>query len=116
MYNKIIGIVCVLLLSLITPYAGAQAQTQSHWEGNTLVSAPSKSSKGKMVLTKTPYTKKTSKGDIYPIYINMETGRCYLKRVSKTTGNEYNQSLSEEDSKEVCKKMNIPYTYKSKKK
>lgn len=113
MLNKIIGAVCVLLLSLITPYG---VQAQSHWEGNTLVSAPSKSSKGKMVLTKTPYTKKTSKGEIYPIYINKETGRCYLKRTSKTTGQEYNQPLSEEDSKEVCKKLGIPYTYTPKKK
>ena len=112
MFNKIIGAVCVLLLSLITP-CGVQAQ--SHWEGTTLVSS-SKSPKGKMVLTKTPYNKKTSKGEVYPIYINKETGRCYLKRVSKGTGQEYNQPLSEEDSKEVCKKLGIPYTYTLKKK
>lgn len=114
MVNKLIGAVCVLLLLLSTSFVEVKAQ--SHWEGNTLVSAPSKSTKGKMVLTKTPYTKKTSKGDVFPIYINKETGKCYLKRVSKTTGNEYNQPLSEEDSKEVCRKMNITYNYKSRKK
>ncbi|MBQ9391982.1 MAG: hypothetical protein IJU02_07330 [Lachnospiraceae bacterium] len=91
-------------------------QAQIRWEGNTIVASPSNAHKGKMVLTKTPYTKKLSNGDVYPIYINKETGKCYLKRVSKKTGKEYNQGLSEEESKAVAAKMGIPYTYKGRKK
>ena len=112
MYNKIIGIVCVLLLSLITPYAGVQAQVKK--SGNTF-SIEKQSNKKSTTLVQTDYYFETSEG-ILPIYVNYENGRCYVIRTSKKTGKQYNQPLKEDVCKAVCKELGIKYSYKSKKK
>ena len=55
----------------------------------------------------------TIKDIIYPIYIS-KNGACYIKRISKKTGNIYKQYLGEEISKEICKELNIDYKVKKK--
>lgn len=53
----------------------------------------------------------TIKDITYPIFVS-KTGSCYIKRISKKTGNIYKQYLGEEISKEICKELNIDYKVK----
>ena len=62
----------------------------------------------------TGFTWEDSKGNTYPIYMGT-TGSCYIKKVSKKTGNEYKQYLGEEISRDICKQMGVEYTSKSSK-
>ena len=62
----------------------------------------------------TGFTWKDSKGNTYPIYMG-KTGSCYIKKVSKKTGNEYKQYLGEEISRDICKQLNFESTGKSSK-
>lgn len=55
----------------------------------------------------------TIKDITYPIFVS-KTGSCYIKRISKKTGNIYKQYLGEEISKEICKELNIDYKVKKK--
>lgn len=63
---------------------------------------------------KTGFTWKDSKGNSYDIYIG-KSGACYIKKVSKKTGNEYRQYLGEEISRDICKSLGREYTSKSRK-
>ena len=62
----------------------------------------------------TGFTWKDSKGNTYPIYMG-KTGSCYIKKISKKSGNEYKQYLGEEISRDICKQLNVEYTGKSSK-
>lgn len=62
----------------------------------------------------TGFTWEDSKGVQYPIYMS-KSGSCYIKKVSKKTGNEYKQYLGEEVSKDICKQLNIEYKPTTKK-
>ena len=86
-------------------YIGASAQNVQR-QGNTFTQVTNKKSVGQE--TKTQYTYKDSKGVEYPIYLS-STGKAFIKRVSKKTGNEYKQYLPE-----IGKQIN-PEAYKEKK-
>lgn len=60
----------------------------------------------------TGFTWEDSKGNAYPIYMG-KTGSCYIKKVSKKTGNEYKQYLGTKVSADICKQLDVPYTPKS---
>lgn len=60
----------------------------------------------------TGFSWEDSKGNTYPIYMG-KTGSCYIKRISKKTGNEYKQYLGAEISADICKQLGVPYTPKS---
>ena len=62
---------------------------------------------------KTGFTYKDSKENTYDIFIG-KTGACYIKKVSKKTGNEYKQYLGEEISRQVCQSLGREYTSKKK--
>ena len=62
----------------------------------------------------TGFTYKDSKGNTYPIYMG-KTGSCYIKKISKKSGNEYKQYLGEEISRQVCQSLGREYTSKSRK-
>lgn len=83
-------------------------------EGNTYTSV---SSKKKVEGKKTSYQYESRDGQKYDIYI-LPDGRCYMNRISSTTGKEYRSYLKEEISKDIAKKVGVNYTYvkKSKKK
>lgn len=55
----------------------------------------------------------TIKDITYPIFIS-KNGACYIKRISKKTGNIYKQYLDKEISIIVCKELNINYKVKKK--
>ena len=58
--------------------------------------------------TKTEFTYTDSKGNTYPVYLS-STGKAFVKKVSKKTGNEYKQYLPE-----IGKQIN-PAAYEEKK-
>ena len=60
----------------------------------------------------TGFTYKDSKGNTYDIFIG-KSGSCYIKKISKKTGNEYKQYLGEEISRQVCQSLGREYTSKS---
>lgn len=59
----------------------------------------------------TGFTWQDAKGNTYPIYMG-KTGSCYIKKVSKKTGNEYRQYLGEKLSRDICRQLNVEYTGK----
>lgn len=63
---------------------------------------------------KTCFTYKDSKGNTYDIFIG-KSGACYIKKISKKTGNEYKQYLGEDISRQVCQSLGREYTSKSRK-
>lgn len=62
----------------------------------------------------TGFTWEDSNGNTYPIYMG-KTGSCYIKKVSKKTGNEYKKYLGEEISRQICQSLGREYTSKSRK-
>ena len=62
----------------------------------------------------TGFTWEDSKGNTYPIYMG-KTGACYVKKISKKSGNEYKEYLGEEISRDICKQLNVEYEGKSSK-
>lgn len=101
----------MLLLAVMSINCVAQSYKV---EGNTYTSVNTKKkTEGK----KTPYQYEARNGQKYDIYI-LPDGRCYINRVSGTTGKEYRAYLKEEISKDICNKVGVNYTYvkKSKKK
>ena len=62
----------------------------------------------------TDFTWEDSKGNTYPIFIS-KSGSCYIKRISKKTGNEYKQYLGAEISADICKQLGIEYKPTTKK-
>lgn len=62
---------------------------------------------------KTGFSYQDKNGVTYDIYIG-KSGACYIKKVSKKSGNEYNQYLGEEISRDICKSLGREYTAKSK--
>lgn len=101
----------IILVAAFVAFASTSLYAQDYTkEGKTYVQQSKQSTKTE---EKTGFTYKDSKGVEYDIYIG-KTGSCYIKRVSKNTGNEYKQYLGEEISKDICKQLNREYTPKSK--
>lgn len=62
----------------------------------------------------TEFVWEDSKGIEYPIYMG-PTGSCYIKKISKKSGNEYKQYLGAEISADICKQLGIEYKPTNKK-
>ena len=102
--------ISLALMCAIVVYANAQNYTKST-DGKTY-SAVKKTTVSSE--RETGFTWKDSKGNTYPIYMG-KTGSCYIKKVSKKTGNKYKQYLGEEISRDICKQLNVKYIGKSSK-
>ena len=102
-------ILIMLLLAVLSMNVCAQSYKV---EGNTYTSV---SSKKKIEGKKTPYQYESRDGQKYDIYI-LDDGRCYINRVSGTTGKPYRSYLKEEISKDIAKRVGIVYTYVKKSK
>ena len=102
--------ISIALMCAMVVCANAQDYTKSS-DGKTYLEVKKtiKSSE-----RETGFTWKDLKGNTYPIYMG-KTGACYIKKVSKKTGNEYKQYLGEEISRDICKQLNVEYTGKSSK-
>lgn len=98
---KKIIIAAIMLFSL---NVGVQAQSVVK-SGNTFTQVNNKSGKSGGEETKTKYTFKDSKGNVYPVYLSA-SGKAFIKKVSKKTGKEYKQYVPE-----IGKQIN-PKAYK----
>lgn len=87
--------------------AGAQGQNVQR-KGNTFVQVSTKGQQASGKETKTAYTYTDTKGQSYPIYLS-PSGKAFVKRVSKKSGNSYRQYLPE-----VGRQIN-PSAYEEKK-
>jgi len=95
----------IMLFSL---NVGVQAQSVVK-SGNTFTQVSNKGGKSGGKETKTQYTFKDSKGNVYPVYLS-SSGKAFVKRVSQKTGKEYKQYVPE-----IGKQIN-PEAYKEDKK
>jgi hypothetical protein len=103
---KKIILAAIMLFSL---NMGIQAQSVVK-SGNTFTQVSNnKGGKSGGKETKTQYTYKDSKGNVYPVYLSA-SGKAFIKKVSKKTGKEYKQYLPE-----IGKQIN-PEAYKEDKK
>ena len=102
--------ISLALMCAMAVYANAQNYTKSS-DGKTYSAVKKTTASSER---ETGFTWKDSKGNTYPIYMG-KTGSCYIKKVSKKTGNEYKQYLGEEISRDICKQLNVKYTGKSSK-
>lgn len=98
---KKIIIAAIMLFSL---NVGVQAQSVVK-SGNNFTQVTNKGGKSGGKETKTQYTFKDSKGNVYPVYLSA-SGKAFIKRVSKKTGKEYKQYMPE-----IGKQIN-PKAYK----
>ena len=103
-------LISLALICAMVVYANAQDYTKSS-DGKTY-SAVKKTVESSE--RETGFTWKDSKGNTYPIYMG-KTGSCYIKKISKKSGNEYKQYLGEEISRDICKQLGVEYTGKSSK-
>lgn len=93
------------ILSLLALTANAQDYKQLN--DSTFVEVAS-SPLSKSSAIQTDFVWKDKDGKSYPIFLS-KNGRAFVKKVSKKTGKTYNNYLSEELSREICKKLNRTY-------
>lgn len=97
-------IICIIMMLSISLTIQAQSVQR---QGNTFTQVSNKKSEAKE--TKTQYTYKDSKGNVYPVYLST-SGKAFIKKVSKKTGKEYKKYIPE-----IGKQIN-PKAYKETKK
>lgn len=102
----------MILVAAFVAFASTTTYAQVVKQGNVYVEQPK--AKGDSKEEKTGFTYKDSKGVEYDIYIG-KTGSCYIKKISKKTGNEYKQYLGAEISADICKQLGREYTPKTNK-
>ena len=107
---KKLFITAIMLFSLSL---GVQAQSVVR-EGMTFKSVTA-SSRAKADTLLTDYKFEDSKGLLYPIIINKQSGRCWIWKKSSKTSKMYKQYLNEEISRAVSKELGINYVPKTKK-
>lgn len=54
----------------------------------------------------TPYNWKDKDGNIYPVYVTKK-GACYIKRISKKTGQEYKYYLPKEVQEQIRRELGM---------
>lgn len=101
-------VISLALMYAIVVCANAQNYTKSS-DGKTYKTVKKTTGSSER---NTGFTWEDSKGNTYPIYMG-KTGSCYIKKISKKTGNEYRQYLGEEISRDICRQLNVEYTGKS---
>ena len=98
----------IAAMMLFSLSAGIQAQSVVR-EGMTFkqVSSSSRSSKADTLLTSFKF--EDSKGTLYPIIVNKQSGRCWIWRKSGKTGKMYKSYIAEDIAKQVCQELGINY-------
>lgn len=101
--STVIATVLIFGLMFIAAFA-CSGQTVVK-EGNTFSIV--KTEKTTPDTVKTVFSYKDSKNNIYPIYLNKNTGSCFIIRISGKTGNKYNQYMPTEVKNNICKYYNV---------
>ena len=101
----------IAVIMLFSLNAGIQAQSVVR-EGMTFkqVSNSSRGSKADTLLTAFKY--EDSKGTLYPIIVNKQSGRCWIWKISGKTGKPYKFYLPEDVCRSVCREYSITYVPK----
>lgn len=102
--RKLILIAILVIASVSASYAQNYTKSGKTYKAEKIEKASTERETG--------FTWEDSKGIQYPIYMG-PSGSCYIKKVSKKTGNEYKQYLGAEISADICKQLGVPYTPKS---
>jgi hypothetical protein len=105
--------VIVITAMLFFACTNASAQTSYKMEGNTYVQVKDSSKTAYQPVATEYYYQGQSDNQKYQIYVG-KTGSCFIKKISKKTGNEYRQYLGETISKDICSKIGITYQPKKK--
>lgn len=102
-------VIAAMMLFSLSMVSQAQSVVR---EGMTFkqVSSSSRGSKADTLLTSFKY--EDSKGILYPIIVNKQSGRCWIWRNSGKTGKMYKSYLPEDIAKQVCKELGITYVPK----
>lgn len=103
-------ILLIALMGICVMGAAQNSDAKVQRNGNVFSSV--KQNKAKVEPMATTFQWEDAKGIQYPIWVNPNSGRCFVLKTSKKTGNEYKYYLGEEVSKAVCKEMNITYVEK----
>ena len=102
--RKLILIAILVIASVSASYAQNYIKSGKTYKAEKVEKASTERETG--------FTWEDSKGNTYPIFMG-KTGSCYIKKISKKTGNEYKQYLGAEVSADICKQLGVPYTPKS---
>lgn len=83
-------------------------------KGNTYINVTQSRKTKELVATPYKYMPNSKKpNEVYTVYINVNNGACYIKRVSKTTGTQRDEKIKDEKTnKDIAQAMGIEYTYK----
>lgn len=103
-------ILCISMMLACGPVSNAQSVVK---EGMTFKSV-TKPSKAKADTLLTDYKFQDSKGLLYPIIVNKQSGRCWIWKKSGKTGRMYKQYMKEDVSRAVCKELGVTYIAKKK--
>lgn len=95
--KKLLIILTVLILGAV----GTTCSAEVVRNGNTFETVQSANSD-----TVTPYNWKDKDGNVYPVYITKK-GACYIKRISKKTGQEYKYYLPKEIQEQIRKELGM---------
>lgn len=107
--KKLLIILAVLLIGAVGTTCSAmtskaRSASEAHEvvrNGNTFETVQSANSD-----TVTPYNWKDKDGNVYPVYITKK-GACYIKRISKKTGQEYKYYLPKEIQEQIRKELGM---------
>jgi hypothetical protein len=105
--------IVLIALAILLGVNNSSSYAQVVREGNTFSSVQQSNRRSSNPPVKTKYTYKEN-DEIYPIYISMNTGSCFIIKKSRRTGKEYRKYLGEEISRQICKEMGIEYKPKNK--
>ena len=100
----------IVLMGICTMGAAQNSDAKIQRNGNVFSST--KQSKAKVEPMATTFQWEDAKGVQYPIWVNPNSGRCFIIKVSGKTGKEYKQYLDAEVAKQVCKEVGIAYVEK----
>lgn len=99
-----IKFIFTLLLALLPFTMQAQSFTKS---GNTYSQVQNSRSSGNVEKTQFHYS--TPKSGALPVYINKNSGRCFIIKTSQKSGKEYKTYLPEDICRDICKQLGITY-------
>lgn len=104
--RKLFIIAMLIIASVSASYAQNYTKSGKTYKAEKVEKTPSEK--------QTEFIWEDSKGIQYPIYMG-STGSCYIKKVSKKSGNEYKQYLGAEISADICKQLGVEYKPTNKK-
>lgn len=111
-FEYIISALIILMMLIVSCNMSAQEIKREGMTFKSVTNSP-KGSKADTLLT--AFKWEDSKGLLYPIIVNKQSGRCWIWKKSGKTGRMYKQYMKEEVSRSVCREYSITYIPKQSK-